>query len=127
MDISESEYSLEYTCCMSIDFLHTIETTLSDCTRKSWYLLDSYNSRIRDDDDIELVIDPVEEDKCQKHDPVYTESSPVESIELEYIDDSWLIRKKYPWTQKKEDKVKEVKHKNNPMTMDCHNDFFILF
>ncbi len=127
MDIPKPEYRLQDTSGMSIHLLDTIETTLSNCTGKGWYLLDSYDTRVSDDDDIELIIDPVEKDKCQKYDPVQRESSPVESLKLEDIDDSSFVCEKYPWTQEEQNKVKKMKYKDNPVTVKCQDDFFIIF
>lgn len=127
MDIPEAEYRLKYPCGMSIHFLYSIETALSHCSRECWNLLDPYDARIRDDDDIEFVIYPVEEDKSEKYDPINTETTPVESVELEYIDDSSLISKKYPWAQKEEDKIKKMKYENNPMSMKCKDDLLVIF
>lgn len=126
MHITEFEYRLQYPCCMSIDFLYTIETTLSNIPRESRYLLDPDHSRIGDDYNIEFVIDPVNEDKRQKHDPVYSKSSPVESSTCD-VHDGYPIAYEYSGSDKESKKVQEMKNKDNPMTMKGHHDLLIFF
>lgn len=90
MDISEAKYRLENPSSVSIDFLYPVERTLCDAPRESRNLLDTDHSRVSDDKDIEFVIDPVEQDKCEKYNPVEGESSPVERTSYD-IDDHALV------------------------------------
>ena len=90
MDIPESKYSLENPCCMSIDLLYSIEWAFRHASRKGWDLVYTNDSRVCDDEYVELIIDPVEKDKCEKYDPVERESSPVESTSYE-VDDNALV------------------------------------
>jgi hypothetical protein len=70
MHITESEECLEYSGGMSIYLLYAIEATLRHISRESGDLLYADDTRIRDDDDIEFVIDPIKKDKSEKHNPV---------------------------------------------------------
>ena len=109
MYVSESKYSLEYTCCVSIHLLNTIETTLCDTTWECWDLLYTDHARVGDDEEIEFVIDPVEEDKCEKKYPIYRESSPVDRSS-EYLHDRSSIGDEYPWAREEGDEVEKVKY-----------------
>lgn len=126
MHISEPENSLEYARGMSCDLLHSVECALGHCPWESRNLFDTDNPRICDDDDIELVIDPVEKDKRQKYYPVECQSSPVDTTSY-YIYDSELVRNEYPWSQKECYTVKKMKNQNNPVSMNSHYDMLIIF
>ncbi len=125
MDISEAKYRLKNPCCMRIDLLYSIERTLRDTPRESRNLLDTDDARVSDDEDIEFVIDPVEEDKCEKYNPVESESSPVERTSYD-IDDHTLVCEEDPRTDEKCYKIEKMKHQDNPVTMECHEDLFIV-
>ncbi len=126
MDITEFEYRLEYSCGMCIHLLDTIETTLSHIPGEGRYLIDPDDARISDDDDIKLVIDPVDQYKCHKHNPVYREPSPVECSTCD-IHDRYSIAYEDSCSDEECKEVEKMKHKDNPMTMKGHHDLLIFF
>ena len=91
MDIPESKYRLENPCCMSIDLLYSIEWAFRHASRKGWDLVYTNDSRVCDDEYVELIIDPVEKDKCEKYNPVERHPSPVERTS-DNINNPILIR-----------------------------------
>ena len=97
MDITEFKNSLKYSWSMSVHFLYAVERALSDISRESRKLLYTDDTRVGDDDNIEFIIDPIDQDKCQKHDPIYRKSSPVE-WSTDNIHDRYPIAYKYPST-----------------------------
>jgi hypothetical protein len=58
MDMSIVENCLEDTCDLSIYLLYSIETTFGYSSWERWYLIDTDDPLIRDDEEVELVIDP---------------------------------------------------------------------
>lgn len=124
MDITESENRLEDTSSMSIHFLNTVERTLTDRTRECWYLIDTDDTRISDDEEIEFIIDPVEEHKREEHDPVEWESTPIEPTP-EYVDNRLAICDEDPWRQKKHDEIEKVKNEDYPVTVEGEEDVFV--
>lgn len=125
MDISKSEKSLEDPSRMSIYLLDSIERTLSYTTRESGYLLDSDHTRVSNDKKIELIVDPIEEDKREKSDPKNRKSSPVEGfVADDFYDDGTVLQKK-PAREEKSDKIEKMVYKYNPMTVERHDYFFI--
>ena len=58
MDMSVSENGLEYTSDLRIDLLDTVESTLTHSSREWRYLLDTDNTLIRDDEEVELIVHP---------------------------------------------------------------------
>jgi hypothetical protein len=70
MHIPIAEYSLPYSCRMCIYFLDSIETTFTYYAREDGELLDPDHSRVRDDEEIEFIIDPTQKDEGKEHDPV---------------------------------------------------------
>ena len=109
MYIPEAEYRLEDTCCMGIHLLDTVETTLCDAAWECWDLLYTDHARVGDDEEIEFVIDPVEEYKCEKKYPIYRESSPVDRSS-EYLHDRSSIGDEYPWAREEGEEVEKVKY-----------------
>lgn len=95
MHIAESEYRLEYTCCMCVDLLDSIEWTLTDAARECWYLVDTDDTCISDDEEVEFVIDPVEEDKSQKYDPKDWYGSPEYSTTRDRHNTLTIYEKEY--------------------------------
>ena len=126
MDITEFKDRLEYPWGMCIDLLDSIERTLGDISRKCWNLLDTNHSRIRDDKEVEFIIDPVDKDKCKKNNPIYRKSSPIERSS-DKIHDRASVGDQYPRTYKERKKVKKMKDKDNPMSMKSHDDLFMFF
>lgn len=95
MDIPEAKYRLENPCCMCIHFLYSVEGALCDASGQSGDLVDPDDPRVCDDEDIELVVDPVEEDKREEYDPVECESSPVECASDD-VDHGALVGEYHP-------------------------------
>jgi hypothetical protein len=126
MHISELKNRLKYPCRICPHFLYSIETTLGDASRECRYLLYTDDTRICDDDDIEFVIDPVNQDKCQKHNPIYSDPSPVESSTYD-VHDRDLISYEYPRGHEEREKIEKMKYKDNPMSMKCHEYLLMIF
>jgi hypothetical protein len=125
MDISVWEYSLEYSCGMSVYFLNTIEATLTHSSRERWDLLDTDDAWVCDDKEIELVIYPVEEDKGEKCYPKDTNQGPIKGIITKKLEDRSLIREKKPAHDKQCEKVEKMIYEDNPVTMERHDYFFV--
>lgn len=119
MDITESEYCLEDTCCMCIDLLDSIEWTLTNAARECWYLVDPDDTSISDDEEIELIVDPVEEDKSQKYNPKERYSPPKYSPARDRHN-TLSIHKKKSRSHNQYKHVEEVEHEYNPVSMECH-------
>jgi hypothetical protein len=77
MDVPIGENRLQYSSSMSIYFLDTIEATLSHSPRECRDLLYTDDTRVGDDEEIELIVDPVEENKGEKCYPKYTKQCPI--------------------------------------------------
>lgn len=90
MDIPESKYRLENPCCVSINFLYSIEWALRHASRKGWDLVYTYDARVCDNEYVEFIVDPVEKDECEKYDPVEREPSPIEGTSYK-VDDNALV------------------------------------
>ncbi len=69
MDITKGKERLKNTCCVCVDFLDSIERTLTHRSRECWDLIDTDDTRVGDDEEIELIVDPIQQDKSQKYDP----------------------------------------------------------
>jgi hypothetical protein len=76
MDMPISEHCLEYARDLCIDLLDTIESTLTHSSREGRDLINTNYPLIRDDEQIELVVHPREENKREKRHPKNTQSSP---------------------------------------------------
>jgi len=76
MDVSIMEDCLKNTCDFSIDFLDTTKATFGNASWKSWNLFNTYNSLISNDKQFDFIIDPREENKGDKYEPIDTEASP---------------------------------------------------
>ena len=126
MDIPKAKKCLYYTCSMCGHFLYTIEIALSDSTRKYRNLLYTNHTRVSDDDDIEFIVDPIKEYKCQKKYPVNRKASPIESTSY-YIYYHDMIGKEYPRTYEESYKVQEVEYQDNPVSMKRQEYLFVIF
>ena len=76
MYMAIAEDSLQDSCDLSVDLLDSIESTLADSSRERWYLLDTDDPLIRDDEEIKLVVDPWEEYEREKKYPIQAQSTP---------------------------------------------------
>ncbi len=127
MDISESKECLEHSSGIGIYFLYSIKAAFGDASRKSRNLLDPYDPWIGDDKQIELIVDPIKEDKGQKCYPINGDTRPVDSLISQQFDNGSLIRDKYPRRYNKSDKVEKVVDEYYPMSMEGHYDLFVIF
>jgi hypothetical protein len=85
MDMTIAEDSLEDSRDLGVHLLDPIESTLGDTTREWWYLIDTDDPLICDDEEIELIVDPWEQYECEKQHPIDTQSSPeYRSAKYEY-------------------------------------------
>lgn len=100
VDIAISENCLDNPCGMSVYLLDFIESTFGDISREDRYLLDTDDTRIGYDKEIELVVDPVDEDIGKKCYPIETNPTPVESTSSEFYN-RILIYKQDSWGCKK--------------------------
>lgn len=125
MHISESKYRLKYPCRMCIHFLNSIEWTLGYGSREGWYLVDPDHARARDDEEVEFIIDPVEEDKCQEYDPIERDSSPKESTSKKLDNRSLEFQKNSGWDEES-DEVEKMKYEDNPVPMEGEDYMFVL-
>ena len=123
MDMPISEKSLEYAGDISIDLLHSVESALSDTTREWWYLIDPDDSLIRDDEEIEFIVDPWEQYECEKQHPIDTHPTPeYGSTEYEYE-----VGLHHPDDESCEDEteyISNLERKYDPMTMEHHDNMF---
>ena len=126
MHIPKAKKCLDDACSMWCHFLDTIEVALGDCTREYRDLLYTDDTGVRDDDDIELIIDPVEEDKCEEHDPIDWNPSPVERTSYDIYHDG-LIWEKYPCTYEECYEVEKVKYQDDPVSMKRQEYLLIVF
>ncbi len=116
MDISETEERLNNSWGMSIHFLNAVKWAFTHGSRQGWYLIDTDHSRIRDDEEIEFIIDPVDEYECEKYDPIEWKPSPIEPA-TKKIDNSTLITNEYRRRDKKGNKIEKMKNEDDPVTM----------
>jgi hypothetical protein len=123
MYIPESEYRLEDTCCMCVDFLNSIEGTFTDAPRECGYLVDTDDTCICDDEEIELIVDPVEEDKSQKYNPKERYGSPKESSTRDRYD-TISISKQESSGDDQYEHVDKVKQQYYPMSVKRHYEAF---
>lgn len=127
VDISISEYCLEDSSCVGIYFLDTIEATFGDSTRKCRNLLYTDNAWIGDDEEIELIVDPVEEDKGKERNPIDRNTSPIDSLISDYVDNGELIGEKHPRRNNEREEIEKMINKYYPVSMKCHYDLLIVF
>ena len=125
MDISESEYRLPDSCGMSIDLLDSIEWTLTHTTRERRYLVDTDDTIVCYDEYIEFIIEPIQKYKSQSNNPKEGHASPKKCSASEEHN-ALPICKKYSWSNKKDKHVHKMKYQNNPVSVECHYDFFSL-
>jgi hypothetical protein len=113
------EDCLENSCYLSIDLLHTIETTLTHSPRERRQLLNTDDTLVSDDEEIELVIDPREENKSEKEHPIYTQSSP-EYSSPEYSNECCLHREYQERGDNEGEYISNLEYKYNPMSVEHH-------
>jgi hypothetical protein len=124
VDISESENRLENTCCMSIHFLDSIERTLTHIACECWELLYADHTRISDDEEIQLIIDPVQEHECEKYYPIQCHASPVEPTADDIYDGRLISQEKYRRYQQYYH-IEKMEHEYNPVTMEGQDYMFV--
>ena len=117
MDIPIVKNGLQYSFCMSIYFLDAVETTFCHTAWEGWELFDTDDAWVSDDEEIELIIDPVEEDKCEESDPIYSNSSPVDWFVSENIENRSFIAQEHPGRDHEGDEIEKMIHEDNPMTV----------
>jgi hypothetical protein len=124
MDITESEERLEDTCRMCVDLLDSVEWTLGYWSRECRDLIDTDDTRVRDDEEVEFVIDPIQQDKSQKYYPEETECSPIESSTREWHKTVSVCQE--------EDRgdyencyIAKMSYEDDPVTMEGHHDSFV--
>ena len=125
MDIPESEEWLNNPWGMSIHFLNTVEWAFTHGSRQRWYLIDTDDPRISDNEEIEFIIDPVDQYKCEKYDPIEWEPSPIEATSKE-INNCDLIIHQYGCRYEEREKIEKVKYEYNPMPMKGKLYLFII-
>lgn len=76
MYITESEYRLPYACGMCIDLLDSVEWALAHTSWEYRYLIDNDDTIICHDEEVELVVDPIQEYKSESNNPKEWHSSP---------------------------------------------------
>jgi hypothetical protein len=108
MHISESKKSLKYSCGIGVHFLDSVEATLGYTARKCRYLLDADDTRISDDKEVKLIIDPIEEDKGEKPYPVNSNPRPINSFKSDELNNRSLIGDEYPCCDDKCYEVEKV-------------------
>jgi hypothetical protein len=99
--IAKSKYGLKDSGGMSIYFLDSIEATFSDSPWERRKLFDTDNSWIGNDEEVEFIIDPIQEDKCQKGDPVDSYPSPIDRLVSNDFYNRKFIIEEYPRRQHK--------------------------
>ena len=127
MDISESKECLKHSSGICIYFLYSIEAAFGDASRKGWNLLNPDDPWIGDDKQIELIVDPIKEDKGQKCYPINRNACPVDSFISKKFDNGSFISEEYPRRDNKGDKVEKVVDQYYPMPMEGHYNLFVLF
>lgn len=127
VDIAKSKNRLKDSGGMCIYFLDTVEATFAYSSRKGRELLDPDNPWISDNKEIKFVVDPVEEDKSQKGNPVNSYPGPVNRLESNNLNNGALITQKNPGCKDKCQQVEEMVDQNYPMSVEGHDDLLIVF
>ncbi len=127
VDISIAEYRLKDSRGIGIYFLDSVEATLGHSPWERRKLFDTDDSGISNNEEIELIIDPIKEDKCQKGNPIYRDTCPIDCLIADNLYNRKLIGNQYPSRNNKGKKIEKMVDEDNPVSMERHYDFFIFF